>query len=227
MGYPWPRDVVHAVERHSVRCLLANRALSLALKAFVEEQDRLAGGDEPVGCDGACYIRLQELLSASWQRSLDHLSTARTQFVIWLVSAVAFIIVTITVGSCATVGLIFTALGPAGVMLHDLLSIATFNVGVKRTSALYDAASADLCRIAMRHPRSPHLPMLAVHRELLGAYARGAGRFRGRFLGFEVDFGMVRTLLVTVFTVAIGLASILRGSDIFVTIENVCPGGTS
>jgi hypothetical protein len=63
---------------------------------------------------------------------------------------------------------------------------------------------------------------LRLQADLLGSLADGE-RYKARFLGFPISFGVLRTLLVTAFTLGIGLWSILRNFGVFVTAESFCP----
>ncbi len=47
--------------------------------------------------------------------------------------------------------------------------------------------------------------------------------YKARLFGVVVSMGFVRTLVVTTFTICLGLWTILRGTGVFVTMESVCP----
>lgn len=51
-----------------------------------------------------------------------------------------------------------------------------------------------------------------------------ADRLRAKFLGVPVSWGVLKTFLVTMLTLAIGLWSILRGVGVGFTLQTVCPG---
>ncbi|KAI9020327.1 hypothetical protein DFJ74DRAFT_769046 [Hyaloraphidium curvatum] len=203
---------------------LQHRALVLALDAFLDEQEKAADDAPPADGDKECYIRLQEHLQGSWQLSLDHISAGRSNPFIWILLQIVGMIVTISTGSCITMTQICCAVAPAGVIVNDLASIAVFNAGVARTSALCRSASSRLCLLALRRPSSPRLTAFVAHRGVLDGFAVRAEGFRGKFMGFGVGFGMIRALMAGTFAAGVGLASILRGSGIFVTVESVCPG---
>jgi len=63
---------------------------------------------------------------------------------------------------------------------------------------------------------------MASHKDLLLSFA-DTSAYKARLFGRQVSMSFVRTLVVTVFTVCLGLFTILRGSNIFLTMESVCP----
>jgi hypothetical protein len=50
-----------------------------------------------------------------------------------------------------------------------------------------------------------------------------ADHLRAKFLGVPVTWGFVKTFFLSIFTLMVGLWSVLRGFDLFVTAETVCP----
>jgi hypothetical protein len=64
---------------------------------------------------------------------------------------------------------------------------------------------------------------LRYHDLLLSSYLE-ADHLKAKFLGYAVDFGVIRSALATLLTIAIGLYSVLRAVGVFVTVESVCPG---
>ncbi|KAI9033427.1 hypothetical protein DFJ74DRAFT_701515 [Hyaloraphidium curvatum] len=68
------------------------------------------------------------------------------------------------------------------------------------------------------------LPVASVldQDRLMGALLPGAS-WSSRFFGLAVDFGAVRAYVVTLFTLAFGIYSILRGLGVTFTVESACP----
>jgi hypothetical protein len=50
-----------------------------------------------------------------------------------------------------------------------------------------------------------------------------ADHLRAKFLGVPVTWGFVKTFFLSIFTLMVGLWSVLRGFNLFVTAETVCP----
>lgn len=63
---------------------------------------------------------------------------------------------------------------------------------------------------------------LVAHISLLQTFEK-ADRLRSKFLGVPVSWGVVKTFFVTLFTLAVGLWSVLKGAGITFTMQSVCP----
>jgi hypothetical protein len=78
----------------------------------------------------------------------------------------------------------------------------------------------DARRLGSKRPEL--VPELEEHDRVLGSYLE-SDRFRARFLGFVVDYGVGRTLVVTIFTISVGLWSVLRGLGVTLSPGAICP----
>lgn len=83
---------------------------------------------------------------------------------------------------------------------------------ILRTNALHPELTAKQSRA---------VEMLDRHDRVLSSFLE-ADRYRARFLGFPIDVGVLRTLIVTLFTLAVGLWSVLKGSGLVFTFDNFC-----
>lgn len=117
--------------------------------------------------------------------------------------------------------------GQLGVVLvhvgGELISFALSNSQVDAIGLLYDQARDEL-RISLAHASTSDRNVrqdLRYHELVLSSLAE-VERYKARFLGFAVTFGLLRTLVATLFTLGIGLYSIMRGFGTFVTPETFC-----
>lgn len=110
-----------------------------------------------------------------------------------------------------------------------LLALPTANAQITTVTGLYSDSERALEILISEASR---LPQTRERRDVinsLSAYAtvlqtlQKADRLRAKFLGLPVTWGLIKTLLVTIFTLIVGLWSILRGLGVFFTWEAVCP----
>ncbi|KAI9024869.1 hypothetical protein DFJ74DRAFT_57641 [Hyaloraphidium curvatum] len=109
--------------------------------------------------------------------------------------------------------------------LIDLISLAASNAQVTSIRDLYLEAQREIRELPV--VRGTGLAAdIRRHDAVLASYADVA-RFRGRFLGFAVDYDVVRTVVVvTLVTLVVGLWSIVRGLGITATMDFACRAGS-
>ncbi|KAI9003850.1 hypothetical protein DFJ74DRAFT_693880 [Hyaloraphidium curvatum] len=115
--------------------------------------------------------------------------------------------------------------------LIDLVNHAASNAGISSIRDLYRTARLEI-RVSLSDPAVANATSpdrKAAARTLHAAEAVLASfcdvdAYRARFMGYPVGFGVVRTVLVTLFTVGIGLWSVLRGAGTYVTLQQACTG---
>lgn len=62
---------------------------------------------------------------------------------------------------------------------------------------------------------------MEIHRGLLDSFV--AVKEHGeKYLGFQISYGFIRTLAITLFTLSVGLWSVFQGTGIVLTLEVVC-----
>jgi hypothetical protein len=113
------------------------------------------------------------------------------------------------------------------ILLHnvlDLLNYAKRNAQVDTIAALY-VESKDEMRIMLDHFESADegVKRKLVQRARVLDSLSQVEKYKARFLGFAVTCSVLRTIAVTLFTLGIGLWSILRTAGVFVTVESYCP----
>jgi hypothetical protein len=145
-----------------------------------------------------------------------------------LTSIVIAVLGTIVVASCGCLPgyILFIIIYILFLLLVDLLNLSASNAGISGVrDASFDAQREirEMLVDARRcgSPRSELVTELEEHDRVLGSYLE-ADRFRARFLGFIVDYGVARTLVVTIFTVSVGLWSVLRGLGVTFTMSSFC-----
>jgi hypothetical protein len=70
---------------------------------------------------------------------------------------------------------------------------------------------AEASRLPPTPERQHVVAQLATHSTLLATFEK-ADRLRARFLGFPVTWSFVKTHFVTIFTLGVGLWSVLKGT---------------
>ncbi len=133
------------------------------------------------------------------------------------------------VGSCfnfvTTCCLFFAILYTSSTII--VLPIA--NGQITTITALYGEAERaldSLIAVSGKMPQTTErrdvISMLQSHATVLQTF-KEADRLRARFLGFPVTWAVVKTFYVTLFTLGIGLWSVLRGVGVTFTLQSVCP----
>ncbi|KAI9005703.1 hypothetical protein DFJ74DRAFT_691778 [Hyaloraphidium curvatum] len=199
---------------------VSHRAMKLALADLLLRlgqgvtKERTPVSNEP-------YAELHAVFTAVWETRISsfHVSTP----VIWA-SLVALVMAIVNMGACACVpGLYLTyfAYSFFGQMLFDLLALAASNAQVTSIRNLYLEAQREIMELPIPTEQGSAAD-LRRHEAILGSYA-DLDRFKGRFIGFVVDYNACRTILVTLVTLIVGVWSILRGLGVTATMDFACP----
>lgn len=105
----------------------------------------------------------------------------------------------------------------------------TQNRQIITITSLYADAERSLQALVAEASYLPQTPdrlhvtnRITAHISLLQTFQK-ADRFLAKFLGFVVTWGTVKTIFLTLFTLGVGLASILKGIGVFFTVQSVCP----
>ncbi|KAI9011784.1 hypothetical protein DFJ74DRAFT_710692 [Hyaloraphidium curvatum] len=200
---------------------VSHRAMKLALEDLLH---RLSSGaanpstpisDEP-------HAQLHAVFTAAWRTRVSAFHTSGS---VLFAAAICVVMAGINMisGSCVPsfyiAYLLYVLLS---LSLFDLLSLAASNAQVTSLVDLYLDARREIRELPL--PASPALAAdLRRHDAALSSYA-DAARSRGRFLGFAVDYGVVRTVYATALTLAVGIWSVLRGLGVVATMDIACGG---
>ncbi|KAI9010197.1 hypothetical protein DFJ74DRAFT_686319, partial [Hyaloraphidium curvatum] len=200
------------------------RALSLSLGQLV---DTCAAGLDKGACADVpeapmAYAELLALLGASWKRHFRTVWTAQVwafyMLVLLLLSALSAFI-----GRCIPAWMLLYLLYNVATIGRELWNAATFNAEIQTVAELVARSRRELRELLSLRPFSPHAPAVRAHDAVLGSHLR-VGDSRAKVLGFVVSFGAIRTLYITLATVAFGVWGVLRGFGVEVTMDAVCPG---
>ncbi len=85
-----------------------------------------------------------------------------------------------------------------------------------------DSLISEASGLPQTSERRDVISRLTAHASVLQTSEK-ADRLRGKYLGVPVTWTVIKTLFVTVFTLAVGLWSVLRGLGVFFSVETVCP----
>ncbi|KAI9002521.1 hypothetical protein DFJ74DRAFT_746264 [Hyaloraphidium curvatum] len=106
---------------------------------------------------------------------------------------------------------------------QELWNAAIFNAEVEDISDLLEHARRQLRQLVSFRPYSRAALAVRAHEAVLDSYLR-VGNNRARVLGFVVSFGAIRSLYITLATVAFALWGVIRGLGVGFTMDGVCPG---
>jgi hypothetical protein len=163
-------------------------------------------------------------------RSHD-VSDTYTIFVTTLIPGLAglALIINMAVGSCCPAWNVMRIVLSLVYSSLSLSSLPVSNSQISTVVSLYgdaeralDALIASASRLPQTCARRDVINSLSAHATVLLSLEK-TDRLRARFLGVPVTWGLVKTLFVTLFTLGVGLWSILKGVGVFFTMQTVCP----
>ncbi|KAI9002992.1 hypothetical protein DFJ74DRAFT_775042 [Hyaloraphidium curvatum] len=170
--------------------------------------------------DEDLYVEVHRALSATWRSRVSQTNFSSALVVSALTALVCSCIVMVSGGCLPALYPIFFAYLVLGLALVDLLNLAASNGQVNSVRALYHAARRELRELP--DPPDAELRRAAArHDARLSGYLEDPG-IRGKFLGLTVDYGVVRTVVVTTITLIVGIWSILRGLGVRMTMDFAC-----
>ncbi|KAI9030566.1 hypothetical protein DFJ74DRAFT_475157 [Hyaloraphidium curvatum] len=172
------------------------------------------------------YQDLCDRLAAYRTNRFAVLGVSWALFVGFVVLPVAGAIANVVAGSCIPACWLTPLLYFLYFFARELLAVAAANAQVSGTSTVLRRASREATALLARATAdglsgTRAAKSLAWHAELLEKYA--ADQARAKVLGIEADWGSARAILIAVFTVAVGLWSVLRSSGVVLTLEIACP----
>ncbi|KAI9020289.1 hypothetical protein DFJ74DRAFT_122286 [Hyaloraphidium curvatum] len=206
---------------------LRRRTMSIALSDLVNRHEANWKGGESASTPppaGEPYTWLHSWLVSDWQIHRIISDGIRRVWTFGVLIQVGTIIISVIGASCVPAWIISAMILITFGFLSSLYAVAVQNHHIDGTAALYLAAADRISLLVLRPaPAGTDRELVAHHATVLRTYADPT-RYRARFLGFVVTFGAIRTLLLAVFTVAVGLVGLLRGGGVTVTLQSVCPG---
>ncbi|KAI9007800.1 hypothetical protein DFJ74DRAFT_712041 [Hyaloraphidium curvatum] len=161
------------------------------------------------------YVILYSMLVAGWRNRFPSLLTGIGFLGLNMVLPIVAAIATMIAGSCVPIWIIVILVTCFMLLLIDLVNHAASNAQIAASTELLRLARAEVHRLLVSSPAGhPARPALEQHAGLMAAFGDAAG-LGARFGGVVIDYGVVRTVGATVFTVGLGLWSLLRGASIF------------
>ncbi|KAI9001783.1 hypothetical protein DFJ74DRAFT_697204 [Hyaloraphidium curvatum] len=167
--------------------------------------------------DADLYVELHRALSATWRSRVSQTNFSTALVVSALTALVGSCIVMVSGGCLPAIYPAFLAYLALALVLVDLLNLAASNGQVSSVRALYHTARRELRELP--DPPDPELRRAAArHDARLPGYLDDPG-VRGKFLGLTVDYGVVRTVVVTTITLIVGIWSMLEGLGVRLTMD--------
>ncbi|KAI9016902.1 hypothetical protein DFJ74DRAFT_678725 [Hyaloraphidium curvatum] len=168
------------------------------------------------------YAELLALLDASWRKNFSA-NWVPNIMVVFIIAGIACAALSAFVARCIPAWTLLYTLYYLIALGRDLWNAAVFNAEIETISELVARAQRELRELLALRPSSPAAASVRAHDAVLDSHLR-AGNGRAKVLGFTVSFGAIRTLYITLATVAFGVWGVLRGFGVEVTMDSVCPG---
>ncbi|KAI9029463.1 hypothetical protein DFJ74DRAFT_703274 [Hyaloraphidium curvatum] len=206
---------------------LQTRAVALSMRdLLLPFRDSLANGALPPRLEGGewLYVRLHyRFVSLCRSRDRqDQSLLSRLYALIQVPLLVLCALLMAAVGRCLNVWIIVYFAHVVAWFTTNAVNLAARNSLLDAVDGLYRDAQRELRTLMLRARPGPLADEVALHVSALeGFVAATAGR--ARLFGFVVSYGTVRTMLVTIVTVAVALWSVLRGLGVTLTPESFCP----
>ncbi|KAI9003006.1 hypothetical protein DFJ74DRAFT_713916 [Hyaloraphidium curvatum] len=205
---------------------LRHRAAAIALRALLqrfrtkdgaEKEDGSSGVPDPTDSADEPLVVLHALFTAIWAARSGQGMTSAPYVVFYLAAAAVCSIINIAAGSCVPAYVPAILVQMLVTFTVDVVSLATSNAEIEGIAALYSAAETELRGLSLRRDDA------ARAADVLATFARVRDT-RARLAGIAVDFGVVRTVLLTSFTVLVGLWTLLRSAGVVVSLDIACRG---
>jgi hypothetical protein len=113
----------------------------------------------------------------------------------------------------------------AAILIHNFVDFITFaisNSNVDAIALLYTQARNELLVLLEQGGNAEARQDLRYSADVLASFS-DIEHYKARFMGFMITFDILRTLLAPLFTLGVGLWSIMRNLWIFATVETYCP----
>ncbi|KAI9003823.1 hypothetical protein DFJ74DRAFT_713346 [Hyaloraphidium curvatum] len=141
-------------------------------------------------------------------------------------TAVAGLVVNLAAGGCVVLWTVLLIAYMLFLLFVDLVNLGVANQQISAVTDLYQDAIRDIreLRRAADAASAPHLlsASLRNHDLVLTSYL-AVDRYKARLFGAAVSHGLTRTAVVTGFTVALGLWTLLKGAGVTFTMDMACP----
>ncbi|KAI9020383.1 hypothetical protein DFJ74DRAFT_672988 [Hyaloraphidium curvatum] len=173
------------------------------------------------------YMRVNAALVDSWKQRRPGVSEPRFFILVVSVSIVGFV-TNVAAGGCVVGWVPVSLLILLNFLVVDMVVLGYANEQISTVTNLYRAAIQDTRELLATAESGPSPAPAAVsaalrnHSAVLESYL-AADRHRARVFGIAVGHNVTRGVLVTAFTAALGLWTLLRGAGVFFTMDIACP----
>ncbi|KAI9024507.1 hypothetical protein DFJ74DRAFT_755886 [Hyaloraphidium curvatum] len=207
--------------RRALGALLARARRANVDKAPFPAPGDLWGSAEP-------YMQFHAELRPRWRLEFAFFSLSHI-FPVFIGLYTALVALSIAIGGCVPAWTVAFLAYYLARLLVDLWSAAAANREIALAGKLYSLALSETRELLVlaQPPDAPQLPPaahLAAHAGFLARCVAESSRARRKFLGFEVGYGNLRALLVSLATVAFAAWGAARGFGVAVVLGSVCPG---
>ncbi|KAI9003328.1 hypothetical protein DFJ74DRAFT_647190 [Hyaloraphidium curvatum] len=207
--------------RRALGALLARARRAIVDKAPFPASGDLWGTAEP-------YMQFHAELRPRWRLEFAFFSLSHI-FPVFIGLYAALVALSIAIGGCVPAWTVAFLAYYLAHLLVDLWSAAAANREIALAGELYSLALSEIGELLVlaQPPNAPQLPPaahLAAHAGFLARCVAESLQARRKFLGFEVGYGSLRALLVSLATVAFAAWGAARGFGVAVALGSVCPG---
>ncbi|KAI9026799.1 hypothetical protein DFJ74DRAFT_661889 [Hyaloraphidium curvatum] len=210
------------------------RAVHIALRTtFASLRTRLDGSapghDDPDSLLSRDFLldlhsTLHSRLAKRWSVVARDFASSRVAFVLMFLSWTVAAIIPATMSGCIPAWVILNIVALALHIFGDLVLLATSNEGPERAGKLYKQAQ-ELAQEMAGVARCRGLDVAGELRD----FAAIAGLYtdvqatRARLWGFPIHWAFLRTLTATLFTLGVGMFTLIRSAGVTFTMETYCP----
>ncbi|KAI9004941.1 hypothetical protein DFJ74DRAFT_400496 [Hyaloraphidium curvatum] len=204
----------------------AQRCLDDLLARLRDALAQPVGAWKPRDAESEPYMALHAALITTWRQTKAGTDARRAVALAGLLGTLVGLLIILIGSSCIPANLLAGVLYLVLFLLvFELSVLAAANTSPDRIAALYRSASHSLRSIgasASARGRTDLATSAAWHEPILAGFA-DVDLYRVRAFGVPITYDLVRTIVATLFTLVVGLWSVLRGAGVGVTIEMVCP----
>ncbi|KAI9015575.1 hypothetical protein DFJ74DRAFT_271849 [Hyaloraphidium curvatum] len=206
---------------------LHSRGLKRALSSFLDNHETaLFRGGTFSEVDQEPFVGVCERLAFLWRNRFPAFSSTPYIIIGYVIAPLVGIVANIAAGTCVPLWCLLTLAFSLVLIVTDIINFASSNSQVSAASSLllraYRESKLLLARAGVAGlAGTPAARSLSEYADLIAAYAQADG-CEARFMGFVVRYGTARTFAVTMFTVGVGLWSILRTAGVTVTLDTAC-----
>lgn len=212
---------------------LHRRAVHICLSGLLERYEtalssaevKTPGNDEM----DERYLTLLPALATAWETRFPIPVSGGPVLFIYGANPVIVAIANIAAGGCVPLYSLLFLLYGFILVIQDLANFSAANAQITSVTRLVTDCRREIRLLLLRAAKHETSPGLAAWKEHLERHLTVLGSFenpdsyQAKFLGYPVNYGVLRTVLVTVFTIGVGHWTLLRGAGIRLSLLYACP----